>query len=93
MKYEEDEIRFIVDDVITSGRTIKDLINVLKQQNATPLAVVVLIIAGFTYYISVAKGEKFKPRFLEMTLISMGVAVLSFVVGIFAKKFLGVDIG
>lgn len=33
----------IVDDVITSGRTIKDLINVLKQQNATPLAVVVLI--------------------------------------------------
>lgn len=33
----------IVDDVITSGRTIKDLISVLKQQNATPLAVVVLI--------------------------------------------------
>ncbi len=33
----------IVDDVITSGRTIKDLISVLKQQNATPIAVVVLI--------------------------------------------------
>ena len=57
------------------------------------IAIVILIIAGFTYYISVAKGEKFKPRFLEMTLISVGVAVISFVVGILAKKFLGVDIG
>ena len=57
------------------------------------IAIVILIIAGFTYYISVAKGEKFKPRFWEMTLISVGVAVISFVVGILAKKFLGVDIG
>ena len=56
------------------------------------IGVVILIIAGFTYYISVAKGEKFKPRFFEMTLISVGVAVISFVVGILAKKFLGVDL-
>lgn len=56
------------------------------------IAVVILIIAGFTYYISVAKGEKFKPRFLEMTLISVGVAVISFFVGILAKELLGVDL-
>ena len=56
------------------------------------IAVVILIIAGFTYYISVAQGEKFKPRFLEMSLISIGVAVISFVVGILAKYFLGVDL-
>ena len=56
------------------------------------IAVVVLIIAGFTYYISVAKGEKFRPRFLEMSLISISVAVLSFFVGILAKNFLGVDL-
>ncbi len=56
------------------------------------IAVVILIIAGFTYYISVAQGEKFKPRFLEMSLISIGVAVISFFVGILAKKFLGVDL-
>ena len=56
------------------------------------IAVVILIIAGFTYYISVAKGEKFKPRFLEMTLISVGVAIISFVVGILAKQFLGVEL-
>jgi VIT1/CCC1 family predicted Fe2+/Mn2+ transporter len=56
------------------------------------LLVVILIIAGFTYYISVAKGEKFKPRFLEMFFISIGVAVVSFFVGILAKYFLGVDL-
>lgn len=56
------------------------------------IGVVILIIAGFTYYISVAQGERFKPKFLEMTLISVGVAVISFFVGILAKKFLGVDI-
>ena len=55
-------------------------------------AVVILIIAGFTYYISVANGEKFKPRFLEMSLISIGVAVISFAVGVLAKRFLGVEI-
>lgn len=56
------------------------------------IGVVVLIIAGFTYYISVAKDEKFKPRFWEMTLISVSVAVISFVVGLLAKQFLGVDL-
>ncbi|MBE7031268.1 MAG: rubrerythrin family protein [Ruminococcaceae bacterium] len=56
------------------------------------IAIVILIIAGFTYYISVAQGEKFRPRFLEMSLISIGVAVISFFVGILAKKFLGVDL-
>ena len=56
------------------------------------LVTVILIIAGFTYYISVAQGEKFKPKFLEMSLISIGVAVISFFVGILAKKFLGVDL-
>ncbi len=56
------------------------------------LLVVVLIIAGFTYYTSVAQEEPFKSRFLEMALISVGVAVMSFFVGIAAKHFLGVDI-
>lgn len=56
------------------------------------LAVVVLIIAGFTYYTSVAQGQAFKSRFLEMAIISISVAVISFVVGILAKHFLGVDL-
>ena len=56
------------------------------------LAIVILIIAGFTYYTSVAQDQPFKSRFWEMAIISVGVAVMSFFVGIAAKKFLGVDI-
>lgn len=56
------------------------------------LVTVVLIIAGFTYYTSVAMDQPFKSRFVEMAAISIGVAVVSFIVGILAKKFLGVDL-
>jgi VIT1/CCC1 family predicted Fe2+/Mn2+ transporter len=56
------------------------------------LGVVVAIIAGFTYYTSVAQEQPFKRRFAEMAIISVSVAVLSFVVGILAKKFLGVEL-
>ena len=56
------------------------------------IAVVVLIIAGFTYYTSIAMDQPFRSRFLEMAGISIGVAVVSFVVGILAKQLLGVDI-
>ena len=56
------------------------------------LVIVILIIAGFTYYTSVAQDEPFKSRFLEMATISISVAVISFVVGKIAKAFLGVDL-
>ena len=59
---------------------------------ACMLLIVVLIIAGFTYYTSVAQDQPFKSRFLEMSIISISVAVISFVVGILAKRFLGVDL-
>ena len=53
---------------------------------------VILIIAGFTYYTSVAQDQPFKSRFMEMAVISISVAVLSFFVGVAAKAVLGVDI-
>ena len=56
------------------------------------LVVVILIIAGFTYYTSVAQEQPFKSRFFEMAGISISVAVISFFVGILAKRFLGVDL-
>ena len=59
---------------------------------ACMLGIVILIIAGFTYYTSVAMDQPFKSRFMEMAGISISVAVLSFVVGILAKHFLGVDL-
>ncbi len=56
------------------------------------LGIIVLIIAAFTYYTAVAKDQKFSRRFWEMALISIGVAVISFLVGIAAKQFLGIDV-
>ena len=59
---------------------------------AVMIGIIILIIAGFTYYTSVAQDLKFGSRFIEMAAISIGVAVISFAVGILAKKLLGVDI-
>ena len=59
---------------------------------ACMLVIVILIIAGFTYYTSVAQDQPFTSRFIEMATISISVAVLSFLVGKVAKIFLGVDL-
>ena len=56
------------------------------------LTVAVLIIAGFNYYISVAKDEPFRARFLEMAGLSLGVALFSFIIGYFIRQWLGVNV-
>jgi vacuolar iron transporter family protein len=53
----------------------------------------VVIICLFNYYISVAQELNFKHRFLEMTIISMGVATFSFLIGYALKEILGVNLG
>lgn len=52
----------------------------------------ILIIALFNYYISVAKDEPFRSRFLEMAGLSLGIAALSFLIGFLMRNFLGIDI-
>jgi VIT1/CCC1 family predicted Fe2+/Mn2+ transporter len=56
------------------------------------IAAAILIILVFNFYISVAKDLPFKERFLEMAGISLGVAVISFIIGYLIRLFLGVDI-
>lgn len=56
------------------------------------LTAAVLIIAIFTYYISVARDEPFRRRFSEMAGLSLGVAALSFFVGFFIRQVLGVEV-
>lgn len=52
----------------------------------------VLIIVLFNYYISVAKDEPFRRRFLEMVGLSLGVAGFSFLMGYLMRTFFGIDI-
>lgn len=56
------------------------------------LVTAVAIIAVFNYYISVAKGENFQRRFVEMAGLSLSVALFSFIIGYFIRLWLGVDI-
>ncbi|MBN1695779.1 VIT1/CCC1 transporter family protein [candidate division WOR-3 bacterium] len=58
----------------------------------TTLIVGVLIIFLFNYYVSIAKDLPFRKRFLEMTFLSLGIAALSFVIGIVIRVTLGADI-
>lgn len=52
----------------------------------------VLIIYSYTFYISVAKNQRFWGKFLEMALISIGVAIITFGIGILIKTQLGIDL-
>ncbi|MCH3918766.1 MAG: VIT1/CCC1 transporter family protein [Spirochaetia bacterium] len=58
----------------------------------TMLVIVVLVIFCFSFYIAVAKDLPFRSRFLEMAGISLGVAAISFVIGLLVKQFLGISI-
>ncbi|MFP3897685.1 MAG: VIT1/CCC1 transporter family protein, partial [Anaerolineales bacterium] len=59
---------------------------------ACTLAIAVVVIAFFNYYMSVATDIQFKERFLEMAGVSLGVTGLSFVIGFLVRIFLGVDV-
>ena len=52
----------------------------------------ILVIAIFNYYISVAKDLNFRKRFLEMAVISLGVAAISFVVGFVVNSVFGLEV-
>ena len=56
------------------------------------LTTAVIIIAVFNYYISVAKDESFRERFLEMAGLSLSVALFSFVIGYFIRIWLGINV-
>lgn len=52
----------------------------------------ILVIYFFNYYISVAKDLNFRKRFVEMLVISLGVAVISFGIGLLIRKIFGVEV-
>ena len=56
------------------------------------LIIAILIIASFTFFSATVQDESFKKRFAEMATISLGVALISFFVGIALRQFFGVEI-
>ncbi|MBO3832572.1 MAG: VIT1/CCC1 transporter family protein [Candidatus Brockarchaeota archaeon] len=51
-----------------------------------------LIVSVFTFFISITKETSFRRMFLEMILISLGVAAVSFVIGWFARILFGIEV-
>ncbi len=58
----------------------------------TTLVIAVIIIACFNYYLAIAKNYSFKQRFLEMFIISMWVAALSFWIWRAVRVIFGIEI-
>lgn len=67
------------------------LINNVLVSMMIMLCITITIIALYTFYISTAKNTKFWPKFLEMALISLTVAAISFVVGWIVRTYIGVE--
>jgi VIT1/CCC1 family predicted Fe2+/Mn2+ transporter len=59
---------------------------------AVVIVIVTFIIAFFNFYTSVAKGLDFKKRFMEMFLLSMGVAFINYIIGYFMKNSLNINV-
>ena len=51
----------------------------------------VLVIFVFTFYISIAKDLPFWTRFFEMAAISLGIAAISFIIGLLIRLVLNVN--
>lgn len=58
----------------------------------TMLIVVVALIAIFNFYISITKDQNFFKAFGQMAAISFSVMIISYLIGLLAKAFLGVNV-
>ena len=62
--------------------------------NALALTIILSfsIIAFYTYFISTFKSQPFWKRFLQMTLISLSVAFISFLIGVILRNYFRISV-
>ena len=56
------------------------------------ILIAILVIFLFTLYLARLKHCNFKDKFFEMSILSMGVALISFIFGLLIRNFFGVDL-
>lgn len=56
------------------------------------IATVIVILLAFNYYIAVANRSSFIKRFAQMAAVSLGVALIAYLIGLAAKDLLGITI-
>jgi VIT1/CCC1 family predicted Fe2+/Mn2+ transporter len=57
------------------------------------IAIVISLVFVFNYYIAVVRSEPFWVKFGEMAAISLSVALISFLIGLLAKTWFGIEVG
>jgi VIT1/CCC1 family predicted Fe2+/Mn2+ transporter len=57
------------------------------------LLIAILIVFFFSFFVAVVRGMSFWRLLFEMLIISLGVATISFLIGILVRKFLKVEVG
>jgi VIT1/CCC1 family predicted Fe2+/Mn2+ transporter len=68
------------------------LLNWIYLSLLVSIASGIVVLFVFTFYISVAKSLPFRRRFLETASISLGVAALTFMLGLLVRLFFGLEI-
>lgn len=68
------------------------IINNYLLSLAVTILIAITIIAIFNFYISVTRDEKFSNRFIEMAVISILVAAISFGIGYIVRTYFGLEI-
>ncbi len=56
------------------------------------LSEVIIILLCFNYYLAVANHTPFLKRFAQMAVVSLGVALIAFLIGLLAKEVLGITV-
>lgn len=59
---------------------------------ASTIITALVIILLFTFYVSVAQDVPFRKRFLQMASVSLGVAAITFCIGLFVRIFFNMQI-
>jgi vacuolar iron transporter family protein len=80
--------------IITVGLLVLPYFLFVNYYGALALTIsfAILVILAFNYYLCTAKDLPFKRHFVEMLVVSLGVAFLSFLVGLMLNRFLGVSV-
>lgn len=59
---------------------------------AVTIGIAILIIGVFNFYAAIAKDYSFRSRFWEMVAISLGVAFISFLIGLIVKEVFDIEL-
>lgn len=56
------------------------------------LCIAIVIVGGFSFYISIAQKKSFKKQFIETAALSLGIAAITFIFGIILRNLISIEV-